>query len=117
MPGIEGTGYLFEPLSAELPRGARIRVVRYPVRKDVSYEELLEIVMGEIDSSRPFVVLAESFSGPLAIELYERMGGNLKGMIFCSTFARSQSFSAFANAGCIAQRRVAISRRFGSGDI
>jgi len=89
LPGMDGTGVLFEPLLKALPREIRPIVVKYPADIPLSYEQLLPVVIESLPEHDPFILLGESFSGPLAIMAASRNQSNLKGVILCATFIRN----------------------------
>lgn len=89
LPGMDGTGDLFQPLLDALDSGIQVQVVRYPEAECWSYERLLAYVLGLLPSDRPFVLLGESFSGPIAIRLAALAPRHLQGLILCCTFARN----------------------------
>ena len=63
LPGMDGTGILFEPLLEALPQAWEAEVVQYPPDKALGYEALLDIVERAIPIDGPFVLVGESFSG------------------------------------------------------
>ena len=67
LPGLNGTGMLFLPLLAQLPSYDTPRVVSFPGDVMLGYGQLLRRVFHALPSAGPFVVLGESFSGPLAL--------------------------------------------------
>jgi pimeloyl-ACP methyl ester carboxylesterase len=91
LPGLDGTGLVFEPLLAHLPAEIDARVVRYPVDRVMSFQEHVDFARQQFPSKRPFVLLAESFSGPIALHLLAEPPGNLIGVIFVATFAHYPS--------------------------
>jgi pimeloyl-[acyl-carrier protein] methyl ester esterase len=72
LPGMDGTGELFEPFIARLPSGIRAKVVSYPVHEALGYDALVERVIEHLPRDEPFAVLGESFSGPVAIAVAAR---------------------------------------------
>ena len=88
LPGMDGTGRLFEPLLAELPPAMTPIVVSYPTNEPLDYDRLLERVEAAAPSE-PFVVVGESFSGPLAVLLASRRPLGLRGVVLCASFIRS----------------------------
>lgn len=88
LPGLDGTGELFAPLLAELPEGSA-RVVAYPFDHPASWGALGEVVAGQVDTSRPFLVFAESFSGPVAMRFLREHGERCVGFVACATFLSS----------------------------
>ena len=87
LPGLDGTGYLFEPLLQALGDRWPSRVMRYPANPGWGYAELLSWLQEQISNDRPLFLLAESFSGPLAIELATRRPDQVRGIVLCCTFA------------------------------
>jgi pimeloyl-ACP methyl ester carboxylesterase len=87
LPGMDGTGELFENLLVALSPEIKTVVVRYPSSTMLSYEELTELASMQIPKNTPYVLLGESFSGPIAIALAARPTEQLKGVILCCTFA------------------------------
>lgn len=89
LPGIDGTGISFEPLRALLPRNAQVTVVRYPVDRRLDFEETVAWAREQIPGGRAdWIVLAESFSGPVAVRLLGCGHIKAKCLILSSTFAR-----------------------------
>jgi pimeloyl-ACP methyl ester carboxylesterase len=84
---MDGTGELFENLLAELPPEIKTLVVRYPTASVLNYEELTALADMQIPKNTPYVLLGESFSGPIAIALAARANEQLKGVILSCTFA------------------------------
>lgn len=89
LPGLDGTGCMFAPLLQQLPPEFTAAVVRYPHDEKLSYEELKPYVLRALPAAAPFVLLAESFSGPLAVELAATELPNLQALILCASFVRS----------------------------
>ena len=65
LPGMDGTGELFAGFAMALPEWIHPQVVRYP-REHLSLTDLLLTVRSALLKSEPFVILAESFSTPIA---------------------------------------------------
>ena len=89
LPGLDGSGVMFRPLLSHLPKEIRPIVVSYPPGEMLSYDELLPRVLAAIPDDLPFVLLGESFSGPLAIMAAAKCPPGLIGMILCATFVRN----------------------------
>ena len=87
LPGMDGTGKLFENLLAELPLNLKTVVVHYPTSTVLSYEELIALAALQTPKNTPYVLLGESFSGPIAIALAASANQQLKGVILSCTFA------------------------------
>src|SRR5580692_9853251 len=86
---MDGTGNLFDGFIEALPREFETKTVRFPPDAIHSYGELFQIVQSAIPESDPFVLLAESFSTPLAIQCAAANPPNLKALVICAGFARS----------------------------
>jgi pimeloyl-ACP methyl ester carboxylesterase len=84
---MDGTGLLFQPWIAAKPEGVEVRVIDFPVDAALGYEELLPLVRARLPQDRPYVLLAESFSGPLGLMLAAEAPPNLRGLVLCCTFA------------------------------
>jgi len=88
LPGLDGTGEFFQPLLDCLDgAGIRIRVVRYPVDGGLDYPACTALARAALPVDGPFILLGESFSGPIAIELAANAPPGLVGVILCVTFA------------------------------
>jgi pimeloyl-ACP methyl ester carboxylesterase len=89
LPGLDGSGVLFRPLLRCLGIGIRPIVVTYPPDRPLGYEQLLPIVLAALPTSERFVLLGESFSGPLALMAAAGNPPYLAGVILCASFFRS----------------------------
>lgn len=91
LPGLDGTGILFDHLVAELRASApdiEPIVVRYPTQHVLGYVELEKIARKALPTDRRFVLLGESFSGPIAISIAASRPSGLIGLVLCCSFAR-----------------------------
>lgn len=66
--------------------GFDVRVMRYPDDASLGYQALEVAVRSLLPSTQPFVLLGESFSGPIAIAIAARPPPNLVGAVLCCTF-------------------------------
>ena len=89
LPGLDGTGNLFAKFVSAVAPNLDARIVRYPTDRPLSYANLLSTVVDAIPLARPFVLLAESFSTPLAAILASTKPANLKGLVICAGFVRN----------------------------
>ena len=87
LPGLDGTGVLFAPFLAQLPTQFETHVIHYP-NACLSPRELAELVLQQVEFTPDTVLIAESFSGLVAIELVKRQIV-LKALIFCASFGKS----------------------------
>ena len=85
---MDGTGKLFGPLIAALSPRFNVIVVRYPASVPLAYEALVELARTELPADEDFVILGESFSGPVAVSLAAQAAPNLRGVILCASFVR-----------------------------
>ena len=88
LPGLDGTGRLFQWLEQALLGRVATSVVSYPSDPALGYRELIALVESRMEI-KPVVVLGESFSGPIAVELAARHPDQVKGLILAATFLRS----------------------------
>jgi len=86
LPGIDGTGRMFGPLTAQMPAWLHPLVIAYPAQQVFSYAQLTDIILPQLPKTEPFILIAESFAGPLALHLSTRVGANLKAVVLCATF-------------------------------
>ena len=86
LPGLDGTGKLFANFLKALDPSLGTQVVRYPPEVPLGYDELEALVRAALPR-RPFVLLGESFSGPLAIRIAARPPPGLQALVLCVTFA------------------------------
>ena len=88
LPGLDGTGDLFAPLLAALRPDVPTAVVRYP-DEPLDYAACEVIARAALPQNRPYVVLGESFSGPIAVAIAARAPPGLLGCILCASFVTS----------------------------
>ncbi|MEW6747201.1 MAG: alpha/beta hydrolase [Planctomycetota bacterium] len=86
LPGMDGTATLFQPFQKALPPEAVTRSVSYPSDRIASYSELQGYLRSGLDLDSPYVIVAESFSGPLAIEHAAGRPPNLCGLVLVASF-------------------------------
>ena len=89
LPGMDGTGDLFAPFVTALGPEFKVVIARYPGDRDLGYSELESIAREILPSNEPYIILGESFSGPIAISLAASAPVQLKGLVLCCTFARN----------------------------
>ena len=88
LPGFDGTGMLFAPLLRALPPGIEPVVVAYPVDRACSAGELFGIVAASLPQSEPYVLIAESFSGPIALKAAARQQKPPVAVVLCASFVQ-----------------------------
>ena len=89
LPGMDGTGELFADFIAAVSGEFETKVVRYSTDTWQSYSELAGLIRVAVPADAPFVLIAESFSTPLAIYYAATKPPNLKGLVLCEGFASS----------------------------
>lgn len=87
LPGMDGTGELFGAFVDAV--GMETQVVRYPADRALGYAELEQLVTSELPSQERYVLLGESFSGPIALSIAARRPACLRGVVLCCSFARN----------------------------
>ena len=86
LPGFDGTGRLFAPLLAEDRLPFEPRVVALPFDAPRGYDEFATWLADQLPTDRQFALLAESFSGPLAIRIASRRPKLLTHLVLVATF-------------------------------
>jgi len=93
LPGLHGNDLLFRPLLSHLPSHIRRITVSYPPARELGYEDLLPKVLSALPADMPFVLLGESFSGPLAVMAAATRPPGLRGLVLVATFVRNPVWS------------------------
>ena len=70
LPGLDGTGELFERVAPFLAEYLTVKIIRYPLDPTLGYAGYTELVRREIGRRQVFL-LGESFSGPVAVRVAE----------------------------------------------
>lgn len=89
LPGMDGTGDCFAPFLDQLDSSIPRTVIPYDTQRPFDYAELEIQIRSQLPTDEAFVILGESFSGPLAVSIAARPPANLIGAIFVCTFVRS----------------------------
>ena len=89
LPGLDGTGTLFKDFIEALPSDVQITVIRYSSAVSLSYTQILSNLMSVVAALDSFVLIAESFSSPLAIRCAAQRPRGLRAMVLCAGFASS----------------------------
>lgn len=88
LPGMDGSGELRAEFVAAMRPSANPIVVTYPHDRPWGYAELETFVYRQLPTDRPFVLLAESFSGPIAISIAARHPVGLAALVLACTFVK-----------------------------
>lgn len=110
LPGLDGTARLLTPfLDAVKPAFASTHAIAYPHDVPMDYAALDAYARARLPQDAPFVLLGESFSGPVAIAIAAKPPSNLIGLVLSTTFARAPVplISSFALLMRIAPVRAA----------
>jgi pimeloyl-ACP methyl ester carboxylesterase len=83
---MDGTGRLFGPFVEHLPHDASSKIVSYPPDRIMAYDALLPLVERQVEPSVRHVVVAESFSGPLAVLYANRRAADVAAVVLCASF-------------------------------
>jgi pimeloyl-[acyl-carrier protein] methyl ester esterase len=87
LPGLDGTGKFCAEFARILGSSAESVIVAYPKDQPLGYDELEARVLAALPRHRPFLLLAESFAGPIAIRIAAQSPPELLGVILCGSFA------------------------------
>ena len=88
LPGMDGTGKLFQPFVAQWADTCRIQVVSYPGDVCLAYSTLADFVCEVLPKDEDFFLLGESFSGPVAVLVASRRPMGLRGLILVCSFVQ-----------------------------
>lgn len=87
LPGLDGTGLLLGDFARELGPGNQVDIIRYPATM-TAYADLIAWLEQRLPAE-DFAIVAESFSGPIAIDIASRNPRSLRAVVFVATFAQS----------------------------
>jgi pimeloyl-ACP methyl ester carboxylesterase len=87
LPGMDGTAVLRDAFRRALETRFDVDVLAYPATSG-SYLELGEHVARSLPDDAPYVLIGESFGGPLAVMLAARRQSDLRGLCLCASFVR-----------------------------
>jgi pimeloyl-[acyl-carrier protein] methyl ester esterase len=96
LPGLDGTGTLFSPLLCALSE-MNCEVLSLPKTGSQDYLSIAKNIKSKLPKE-DFILVAESFSGPIGATLAKEQIVNLKGIVFVATFltAPNKLLLAFA---------------------
>ena len=96
LPGLDGTGALFEDFVRAAPLGVSLEIIAIPP-ESLGYSELVDRLGPTLHLTADTILVAESFSGPLAILLAARYG--VAALVLCNSFVvhpRARMFRVLA---------------------
>lgn len=91
LPGMDGTGKMFADFIEAIEVAAidaRCIVVAFPRAQPLGYRELEQLVLAQLPRDEDYILLGESFSGPLALTIAAQQPSRLRAVVLVSTFAR-----------------------------
>lgn len=95
LPGMHGTEELFGRLIKAAPPGVQTRIIAYPSDASMRFTDYVAYVRERLPIDRDYVIVAESFAGPIAITLAGEKPSGLQGLVLCNTFTRRPGSHAF----------------------
>ena len=87
LPGLDGTATLHADFLCACEGVESAIAIPYPAHQALGYTELEALVRAQLPTSKPFVLLGESFSGPIALSIAANPPANLVGVVLSTTFA------------------------------
>ena len=85
LPGLDGSGRLFPEFVIALAASVPMRIVAYPHNADWEISDYVDHIDQSLPADENLLVIAESFSGPLALELLRRRS-NIKALVLVASF-------------------------------
>ena len=89
LPGMDGTASLFAPFVAALGGRYSVKHIVYPGGQALGYAELESLARKALPTRGRYVLLGESFSGPIAVAIAASQPRGLVGLVLCATFVRN----------------------------
>ncbi len=89
LPGLDGTGLLLDAFVASLAPVFDAEAVAYPAHGAGDYDALTHHAIARLPRDAPYILIAESFSGPIGIRIAAQRPEGLAGLVLCATFART----------------------------
>src|SRR5512140_727046 len=84
LPGLHGSRALFASFVTLAPSWARCRPLALPTVGGQGFDELAEALLPELRPLEGFVLVGESFSGPIAARLAARLGQKVALLVLCN---------------------------------
>jgi pimeloyl-[acyl-carrier protein] methyl ester esterase len=89
LPGMDGTGALFADFVSALGKDFLPIIISYPENQELDYAVLEEIVRAQLPINQPYLLLGESFSGPVAISIAASRPTGLIALVLSCSFVRN----------------------------
>ena len=106
MPGLDGAGKLFDPIIPLLEPHFELVMVTYPDLD--SFTDYVDCAQNQLPEKPGFSLLAESFSGPVAIALMAQQPDLIGPSVLSATFARSPLAALTRMANYIPEQMFSI---------
>ena len=109
LPGLDGTATQLNDFVQALGLAFdQVGVIEYPRDQPLGYTELESLVRSALPTDRQFILLGESFSGPIALSIAASHPVGLAGIVLCASFAKAPIpiFRPFAWLAKRAERRT-----------
>lgn len=100
LPGIHGSARLFAPLVEAAPR-LDLDLLSYPPDEPLGTDDLAALVRERLPRS-PFLLVAESFSGPIAVRVAAGRPAGLAGLVLAATYLHAPLPSLLRPAAALA---------------
>lgn len=89
LPGLDGSGLFFEGFRKTLPSTITTQILSYPRDDCLTYQDTIDLIYEQLPRDKEYFIVAESFSGPVAIEIAGLAPLKLKGLVLVSSFCFS----------------------------
>ena len=89
LPGLHGTELLFQSFRLAAPAGFDVTVWPLPTCTFTSYRALAKRIADQLPSGEKVFLVAESFSGPLAVTIAAEHPAKIAGLVLVATFVDS----------------------------
>ncbi len=110
MPGMDGTARLFDAFEDAMPPEWTSERVVYPTNRAATLQQHVEVAGAALDSTEACFIVAESFSGPIALMLATRdRSSRIRGIVLVASFVSPPMafwIRKFARAGAGAAAQV-----------
>ena len=84
LPGLHGSTTLFESFVALAPPWARCLPLALPTLGDQGFDQIADVLEHEVKRLEGFVLVGESYSGPIAARLAARLGQKVALLVLCN---------------------------------
>jgi len=88
-PGLHGTSVLYEPIREMLPSGVVAEFMDLPSTGKQDYDTLTAWMQKTLPTGKKRLLIAESFSGPLALRLAEKRASEVAGIVLAASFCNT----------------------------